>query len=163
MSPTGYFIHFIQILGVSYEKRKGIFVPVSPGRRLSVEQTQSIPFVSYPWEPGHYYSLLMIDPDAPSRKHPVNAEMLHWMVVNISRKTESNDLDYATVMPYRGPNPGKGTGLHRYIFLLFRQARPVPVRVRKRRSRFDALDWSRRVGAVLVAETSFVSERPADN
>jgi phosphatidylethanolamine-binding protein (PEBP) family uncharacterized protein len=30
-----------------------------------------------------YYTLLMVDPDAPCRKQPDNREWLHWMVVNI--------------------------------------------------------------------------------
>jgi large subunit ribosomal protein L35 len=32
---------------------------------------------------GNLYTLLMVDPDAPSRENPVKRSWLHWMVVNI--------------------------------------------------------------------------------
>lgn len=30
------------------------------------------------------YAIMMTDPDAPSPKHPTKAEVLHWLVINIS-------------------------------------------------------------------------------
>ncbi|KAL7636756.1 UNVERIFIED_CONTAM: hypothetical protein RMT77_012510 [Armadillidium vulgare] len=61
----------------------------------------------------------MTDPDAPSRKDPQYREILHWLVINIP----GSDLNKGeTLTPYRGSGPPKGTGLHRYIFLVFKQS-----------------------------------------
>ncbi len=44
---------------------------------------QMQPSVTWEAEPNSFYTLLMTDPDAPSRKNPVNGEWKHWLVVNI--------------------------------------------------------------------------------
>ena len=60
----------------------------------------------------------MTDPDAPSRANPFVGEVRHWLVVNIP----GNDLVKGdTIAEYRGSGAPKGTGLHRYIFLLYKQ------------------------------------------
>lgn len=65
-----------------------------------------------------YYTLAMIDPDAPIRMAPLLAEVNHWLVCNIS----GNDINGGRVISeYRGCGPPRGTGQHRYIFLLYKQ------------------------------------------
>lgn len=69
-------------------------------------------------EKGVYYTLMMVDPDAPSRESFDFREVRHWLVFNIlETNVESGDH----VSEYRGSGPPKGTGLHRYIFLVFKQ------------------------------------------
>lgn len=58
------------------------------------------------------------DPDAPSRDDPIRREFRHWLVVNIPG---SNLTEGETVFQYIGSGPPKGTGYHRYVFLLFHQ------------------------------------------
>ena len=59
-----------------------------------------------------------IDPDAPSRKEPTRREFRHWLTINIP----GNDLTSGeSIFQYIGSGPPKDTGLHRYIFLLFKQ------------------------------------------
>lgn len=41
------------------------------------------PDVHYSVDHGAFYTLMMVDPDAPSRHNPKNREWLHWLVVNI--------------------------------------------------------------------------------
>ena len=74
------------------------------------------------------WTLLMVDPDAPSRTNPVCGEWLHWAVCNARLGSDGVlDIEHADVVtPYAGPTPPKGTGKHRYCFLLFRQSRKVP-------------------------------------
>jgi hypothetical protein len=67
------------------------------GQIIPVEQTQQKPNVSIP--DGHY--LVMYDPDAG------NPDWIHWI--------SSKDDD---ILPYQGPAPPTGTGIHRYIFIL---------------------------------------------
>lgn len=62
---------------------------------------------------------MSLDPDAPSREDPKFREIRHWLVVNIA----GNDLSSGDAKwQYIGSGPPSGSGLHRYIFLLFKQA-----------------------------------------
>ena len=61
---------------------------------------------------------LCSDPDAPSRANPKFGEWHHWLVTNIP----GSDLSQAdTMSEYVGAGPPPDTGLHRYVFLLFKQ------------------------------------------
>lgn len=58
------------------------------------------------------------DPDAPSRKDPKFREWHHWLVTNIPGK----DLSKGDVLSdYIGSGPPPDTGLHRYVFLVYKQ------------------------------------------
>lgn len=60
----------------------------------------------------------MVDPDVTSRANPDVAEIWHWTVGNI----KGNDISTGDVLcEYVGSLPAQGSGLHRYIFLLFKQ------------------------------------------
>ncbi|KAA8515386.1 hypothetical protein F0562_019003 [Nyssa sinensis] len=66
---------------------------------------------------SNLYTLVMADPDAPSPSEPTFREWLHWIVVDIqggSDATKGKEL-----VPYMGPKPP--TGIHRYVFALFKQ------------------------------------------
>lgn len=77
------------------------------------------PDVSWPvHEKNGLYTLVKVDPDAPSRVSPTAREWRHWVVVNIPGKDISKG---EVITPYMGPNPPKDTGLHRYVFLLYKQ------------------------------------------
>lgn len=65
-----------------------------------------------------YYTLLMIDPDVPSRNAPLMRNFVHWMVVNIPGLDISKG---STRAEYVMPQPPPGTGFHRYIFFVFNQ------------------------------------------
>ncbi|XP_062160512.1 protein MOTHER of FT and TFL1-like [Alnus glutinosa] len=70
-----------------------------------------------------FYTLVMVDPDAPSPSEPTSREWLHWIVVDIpegSDATKGKEL-----VPYMGPRPP--TGIHRYIFVLFKQKHAMMV------------------------------------
>lgn len=76
-------------------------------------------------DPSSYYSLIMTDPDAPSRSEPIYREFIHWVVVNIPGSITSNgDITSSgeTIIPYVGSGPPCNSGLHRYVFLLYDQA-----------------------------------------
>jgi len=60
----------------------------------------------------------MTDPDAPSRSNPKVREFKHWVVGNI----KGTDVDGGEVLSgYVGSGPPKDTGLHRYVFLVYKQ------------------------------------------
>ena len=77
---------------------------------------------------GAKYTLIMSDPDAPSRAAPRCREWLHWIVANAERRCSDDSEEEAevsgqgyTVCGYNGPTPPRGTGKHRYVFVLYEQ------------------------------------------
>jgi len=94
-------------------------VSAAEGNELTPTQVQNQPIkVEWPTEEGALYTLCMTDPDAPSRAEPTFREWHHWLVVNIP----GNNISQGDVLSeYVGSGPPQGTGLHRYIFLAYKQ------------------------------------------
>ncbi|XP_066331976.1 protein VERNALIZATION 3-like [Miscanthus floridulus] len=64
------------------------------------------------------YTLVMVDPDSPSPSNPTKREYLHWLVTDIP---ESTNVSYGNeVVSYESPKPS--AGIHRFVFVLFRQS-----------------------------------------
>lgn len=95
---------------------------VDSGNVLTPRQVKNAPVVTWRTNPNQLYTLLMTDPDAPSRDAPTNREVRHWLIVNI---TENNVRNGQVLVEYRGSGPPKDTGLHRYVFLLFPQKKYI--------------------------------------
>lgn len=89
------------------------------GKELTPTQVKDQPEVTWTADDDGLYTLLMVDPDAPSRETPTYREILHWLVINIPGNKLSEGQ---TIAEYIGSGPPEGTGLHRYIFLVFKQA-----------------------------------------
>jgi phosphatidylethanolamine-binding protein (PEBP) family uncharacterized protein len=94
------------------------------GNLLTVDQTSNQPrHVRFPSVAGKFYTLICVDPDAPSPEHPEFRHWLHWMVINLPG-TGSDHVDPHqghTLATYTGPSPPAGTGPHRYCFLVYEQ------------------------------------------
>ncbi|KAG5668469.1 hypothetical protein PVAND_016409 [Polypedilum vanderplanki] len=88
------------------------------GNVLTPRQVKDIPKVEWDTEAGFYYLLCMTDPDAPSRKDPKFREWHHWLVGNIPGTDISKG---ETLSEYVGSGPPEKTGLHRYVFLVYKQ------------------------------------------
>ncbi|XP_019741176.1 phosphatidylethanolamine-binding protein 4 [Hippocampus comes] len=68
------------------------------------------------------YTLIMVDPDAPSRSKPVLAYWRHWVITDMEWSSLKNGVLTGTIIDdYQPPTPPRGTGFHRYQFLLFHQ------------------------------------------
>ncbi|CAK8678915.1 protein D2-like [Clavelina lepadiformis] len=85
---------------------------------LTPTQAQNQPEVSWTTAPEKLYSIFMMDPDAPSRQDPKYREWYHWGVLNIPG-TKINEGQI--IADYIGAGPPKGTGLHRYVILIYEQ------------------------------------------
>lgn len=89
------------------------------GNELTPTQVKDAPTVTYTADDNSFYTLLLVDPDAPSRATPTFREVRHWAVVNIpGNKVESGE----TIIEYIGSGPPQATGLHRYVFLVYKQS-----------------------------------------
>eukprot|EP01115_Flamella_aegyptia_P009587 TRINITY_DN4100_c0_g2_i1.p1 TRINITY_DN4100_c0_g2~~TRINITY_DN4100_c0_g2_i1.p1 ORF type:complete len:171 (+),score=34.09 TRINITY_DN4100_c0_g2_i1:197-709(+) len=97
---------------------------VKEGNIFKPPETKNQPTVSWTANSDELYTLINVDPDAPNRKEAKYREWRHWVVVNIP----GNDLTKGDVVSsYMGAGPPKGSGLHRYVFLLFKQNNHIQV------------------------------------
>jgi len=79
-------------------------VTVNFGDELTPTQVKDIPTVKWNSESGILYTLLMTDPDAPTRSNATFGEVRHWLVVNIP----DNDVSKGnTLFEYIGSGPPK--------------------------------------------------------
>lgn len=93
-------------------------VKVTPGSILTPKQTEFEPFLSWDCDPKAYHTICMTDPDAPSRSNPEFREWHHWLMGNVlGCKQHTGKI----LSEYIACGPPKGTGLHRYVFLVFKQ------------------------------------------
>ncbi|KAJ8711436.1 hypothetical protein PYW07_008678 [Mythimna separata] len=93
-------------------------VEVAEGNVLTPTQVKDIPSVSWDASPDQLYTVAMTDPDAPSRKEPKFREWHHWLVGNVPG---NNVASGETLSEYVGSGPPPNTGLHRYVFLVYKQ------------------------------------------
>ena len=80
------------------------------GNELTPTQVKNKPQVQWNAQSGKLYSLLMVDPDAPSRANPIRREFKHWAVINIPENHVEKGYELAG---YVGAGPPQGTGRKR--------------------------------------------------
>ncbi|CAH0402842.1 unnamed protein product [Chilo suppressalis] len=93
-------------------------VEVKEGNELTPTQVKDVPTVTWDASPDQLYTLAMTDPDAPSRQDPKFREWHHWLVGNIPGGNVSAG---ETLSAYVGSGPPPNTGLHRYVYLVYKQ------------------------------------------
>lgn len=91
---------------------------IEDGNVATVAQVKNVPVVEWPMEDNQFYTLAMVDPDAPKRSKPTAREWNHWLVINIPG---NNVPAGQTLVPYMGASPPKGSGTHRYVILVYKQ------------------------------------------
>ncbi|XP_021286657.1 CEN-like protein 1 [Herrania umbratica] len=102
------------------------------------------------------YTLILTDPDAPSPSDPYLREHLHWMVTDIPGTTDASFG--REVVSYETPKPT--VGIHRYVFILFKQRGRQTVRPPTSRDYFNTRSFSQENGLGLpVAAVFFNAQR----
>ncbi|XP_028805332.1 protein MOTHER of FT and TFL1 homolog 2-like [Neltuma alba] len=109
---------------------------------------------------ANLYTLVMVDPDAPSPSEPTFREWLHWIVVDIPEGSDATQGK--EVVSYMGPNPR--TGIHRYVFVAFKQREGslagVEACLPEERANFNTRNFaSKHALALPVAVVYFNSQR----
>lgn len=75
-------------------------------------------FVKWPGTFKDFFTLIMVDLDEPSRSDPDKREWLHWMIVNIPGWTRYLGELKCRYVP---PQPKAESGIHRYVFIVYKQ------------------------------------------
>ncbi|PSS33096.1 CEN-like protein [Actinidia chinensis var. chinensis] len=102
------------------------------------------------------YTLIMTDPDAPSPSDPYLREHVHWIVTDIPGTTD--DSFGREIVSYEMPRPV--IGIHRYVFLLFKQRSRQTVNPPDSTDHFNTRDFSEEYGLGLpVAAVYFNAQR----
>ncbi|XP_074291553.1 CEN-like protein 2 [Silene latifolia] len=79
-----------------------------------------------------FFTLIMTDPDVPGPSDPYLKEHLHWIVTDIPGTTDATFGK--EIVSYEMPRPN--IGIHRFVFLLFKQKRRASVGTPTTRDRF---------------------------
>jgi len=94
-------------------------VTVNLGNELTPTEVKDKPTLKWDHDDNSFYTLIMSDPDAPSRANPTIREVRHWYVVNIpGGKVDAGEA----LFDFIGSGPPKDTGLHRYVFTVYKQS-----------------------------------------
>ncbi|XP_054153623.1 protein D3-like [Oppia nitens] len=104
----------VNTVQITYNNSKS----VEFGNELTPTQVSDEPVVHWPAKRNALYTLVMVDPDAPSRQSPELRSFKHWEIINIPG---DNVRSGQTVAEYWGSAPPKDTGKHRYVFLVYEQ------------------------------------------
>uniref|UniRef100_A0A1B0AAF5 Phosphatidylethanolamine-binding protein n=1 Tax=Glossina pallidipes TaxID=7398 RepID=A0A1B0AAF5_GLOPL len=143
-----------QFLSVSYAGG----TKVDKGGELTPTQVKTAPTVSWDASDNTFYTIILTDPDAPSRKNPTNREYQHWVVANIP----GNNIEKGEVITaYVGSGPPEGTGLHRYVFLLYKQ--PMKMKFDEERIAKNSGRGRARFSAAKFAKKHKMTELVAGN
>ncbi|CUS12511.1 unnamed protein product [Tuber aestivum] len=154
---------------------------VSLGNTLKPEDAQEKPTIQITPEgtdESQTYTIVLTDPDAPSRDNPEWSEFCHWIVTDVklpSLETLSsaqtaeaasvNLSDASELVEYAGPTPPEKTGKHRYVFLLYRNEGSKKLEGPSRRRKWGnddyrkgARQWSDKYGLSLVGANFFFAQ-----
>ncbi|XP_075221506.1 uncharacterized protein LOC142324552 isoform X3 [Lycorma delicatula] len=95
-----------------FQKKKVI---VDLGNHVIPSLAKQPPYLNWFDDWNKYYSVMMIDPDAPTIEHPIHRHWLHWLVVNSKGdKVHKGDI----VAEYVGPCPQRGTETLLFVKIL---------------------------------------------
>nr|WGL40953.1 TERMINAL FLOWER 4 [Chrysanthemum x morifolium] len=102
------------------------------------------------------YTLIMTDPDVPGPSDPYLREHLHWIVTDIPGTTDASFGK--EIVSYEIPKPV--IGIHRYVFLLFKQKTRKSVTPPASRDHFNTRSFCHEHGLGLpVAAVYFNAQR----
>ncbi|RXG54247.1 39S ribosomal protein L38, mitochondrial [Armadillidium vulgare] len=99
--------------------------PVYYGNLLKPKEVKSEPNVQFQSDSESLWSLIFTSPDDNLLEK--DSEMIHWFIGNIP----GNDVKKGEeIVDYVQPIPPKGTGFHRYCFVLYKQNKNLSLQER---------------------------------
>ena len=106
---------------------------IQNGQFLTPKEASVKPNVTYKANPKYLYTFMLHDPKAFGGNH------LHWVVINIPGDNINNGVQ---LLSYNKPHPHEKSGMHPYIFKVFKQKHKITERLTFHRtmSRKDILN-----------------------
>jgi phosphatidylethanolamine-binding protein (PEBP) family uncharacterized protein len=129
---------------------------VVKNQEFTKNQVTRPPNVRFQGEPGVLYTLILHDPDAPSAKIQ-GASWLHFLAINLE---SGNLMSGNLIMPYAPPAPPPGSGVHRYLFELYKQPDVFSLESIQERSPFYPEQFAKQHGIQKVAKRQFRVRAP---
>ncbi|KAH9631181.1 hypothetical protein HF086_005952 [Spodoptera exigua] len=131
----GYFIPYLN-LEVLYDLKNGSYLPVYTGNDIKPAEALEYPIVNYESDPDSLWTLALTSLDGHLTEG--DKEYVHWLVANIpGNSIEKGD----TIVEYLQPIPLKGTGYHRYAYVLYKQDGNINYDVTKEDRTFVTREW----------------------
>lgn len=130
------------------------------GSRMAPEVADTKPKLKFNADSEKYYAIIMIDIDAPSAVNPTNRDWLHFLSVNVKGKKNGN-----VIKAYKPPTPPKGTGYHRYVFILCEQKKKIKSKLNDKissRAKFNTKEFIQKYKLKPVGLMMFYSENEDD-
>ncbi|XP_053573953.1 phosphatidylethanolamine-binding protein 4 isoform X2 [Bombina bombina] len=135
---------------------------------LSLSKIWDNPWIKYTKaELGKLYTLIMVDPDAPTRSDPKYRYWRHWVMTDIPARDllTGKSITGKVLSAYKRPTPPPQTGYHRYQFLLYIQPLGSSPHLlpneEKSLGAWDVNSFASRSGLGMpVATTQFLAENP---
>ncbi|GMG98452.1 hypothetical protein Nepgr_000292 [Nepenthes gracilis] len=122
-------------MSVTYNSNKQVF----NGHELFPSSVTSKPKVEVAGgDMRSLFTLVMTDPDVPGPSDPYLREHVHWIVTDIPGTTDSTFGK--EVVSYEMPRPN--IGIHRFVFILFKQRHRQAVSPPVSRDRFSARQFA---------------------
>lgn len=116
---------------------------------IPYEQTQYQPELKFDIPANKFYTIIMVDKDAPRPDNPIYRYVLHWLIIN------NNE----TIMELKLPTPPINSGLHRYFIHLFEQQNKIKIEPIKERINFDLDFFIKKYMLKPIASNMFMTER----
>ena len=92
------------------------------GKNITPTETKNQPKVDWNADKDSYYTLVVVDPDGPSRENAYMRDVLTWLVGNIpGKEINAGDVLYE----YVSAAPPKNMGMNRYFYFMFKQLRKL--------------------------------------
>ncbi|KAG1730388.1 PEBP-like protein [Suillus paluster] len=99
--------------------------PALLGNTLDSTSSVTPPLVSFtPMHGEALYTIVMTDPDAPTRENQEYGQYRHWLATGVGPPQAVNasaEFTRPDTTAYLSPNPPAGSGSHRYVLLLYRE------------------------------------------
>ncbi|OLY80192.1 OV-16 antigen [Smittium mucronatum] len=122
-----------------------------------INETDSLPVVNYAFNSEDYYTLALVDPDAPSRANPIRAQVRHYLSVNI--KGGDITTGNSTSTSYLAPRPFPGCGRKRFVWVLAKQSGyDASLTVPVARPGFNIANYASTNGMTIIAANYFEVE-----
>ncbi|GAB5581327.1 39S ribosomal protein L38 [Prionailurus iriomotensis] len=118
-------------LHVAYAVGEDDLMPVYHGNEITPTEAAQAPEVTYEADKGSIWTLLLTNLDGHLLEP--DAEYIHWLVGLLSSASEplltnipgNRVAEGQETCPYLPPFPARGSGFHRFAFLLFKQDRLI--------------------------------------